>query len=193
MTAEHLFDAFSEADPESNVPYLGTCTLIVGDGTQKVDFHNGRAKVPASFAHLVARHPHVTIPALEVEGYGEQDEAEVLDRDSQARVAELEAEIEAEKAKSSAKAKAKARKAKKQTAEEREAAIQAAREHLEEEGEEIPDVVTPGFEATTAEGAPRCQAPKSNGEQCSNPAVEDSPACRLPAHQAKFDEDQSED
>lgn len=61
---EQLLDAYSRLDPKTQAPILGCCTLVVGDGTQKVDFNNGRAQVPASFAKIVAQHPDIDIPAL---------------------------------------------------------------------------------------------------------------------------------
>lgn len=78
--------------------------------------------------------------------------------------------------------------------------LQAAREHLAEEGEEVPDTLTPGagtppsppaegpvlipqgFDTNLPDGTARCLAKKADDSQCKNPAVDGSKACALARH-----------
>lgn len=91
---------------------------------------------------------------------------------------------------------------------EKERNLRLAREHLEAEGEEVPEVeatdddakepgadeppaaaprvVPEGFDDKTGEGEPRCLAKKSDGAQCKNAAKDGGPACQLEAHAKQF-------
>jgi hypothetical protein len=209
---EQVWDAFSTVNGDG-VPHLGTCTLIVGDGTMKVDFNNGRAKVPGSFAHLVARHPQIEIPGYSSDEpdepgiEGDEPVEKALDYQS-LPVAALKALANERGLKVSGKVtKPKLVAALEQGDEpkvdrsrdpqEVSAEVKAAMEHLAAEGEEVPDVepsgpedevakAREGFEATTADGQARCQAAKADGGQCANSALEESRACRLPKHQEQL-------
>jgi len=203
MSEEVMLDAYSKTN-EHGVPYLMNCTLIVGDGTQKVDFENGRAKVPESFAHLVARHEQIDIPAL--------DPLNATSTLSAEDIAAVDAARELRRSKQPAGIEAPIKEDKK--------AVKAAREYLAEEGEDVPEpepelrdltkadlqdvaaetgvgisgtkdeiatrIERDAFESHTEDGQPRCQAAKTDGTQCSNSANDGEKACGLGKHKEQL-------
>lgn len=155
---------YSKRNQDTGSDYLGNCTLVMGDGTQKVTFENGRAEVPEALLALVALHPHVEVVGHPHSGVVEALPAQALAADGETVLAPEPAAVEASDVSD---------------------AVKAAIEHLEADGEAVPTVEAPatpaGFEALTGDGQPRCQAPKSDGSQCSNPAS-DGERCNLPKH-----------
>lgn len=210
VVTEPVYDALSQVNDEGE-PFLSNAQMVMGDGTVKVQFKNGRAKVPHSIAHHVAKHPHV-----DVLGYNGAQATQPVPRvaseaahSASEDVAGLEArirELEAALALTAAKVPAPPAEAPEPVAEpepdpevaaRREEALRLAREHLESEGEHVPDpeavaaappapvVSREGFETETADGQARCQAAKGDGSQCANPAVENG-ACGLGKHKEQL-------
>lgn len=211
MPSEQLLDAYSKVNDDGN-PYLGTCTMVVGDGTQRVEFKNGRAKVPASIAHLILRHPNVEIPALGSAGavapaiadepVGDQGDGRVDEEKAAmaARIRELEAALangarQAQSTDTPPDVEATDSDTAPEGVSEVSPEVLAAIEHLESEGEEVPEPgsepapapapAREGWEPQTVDGQPRCQAAKGDGSQCANPAREGD-ACQLPSHQKQL-------
>lgn len=209
--SEQLLDAYSVVN-DDGIPKIGSCLLVVGDGTQKVEFKNGRAKVPLSLAHLVNRNQHIEIPALDAgsgqhfpstaapegaQGDGQVDDEKAI---MAARIAELEAMLANNDAQPAPAGWTDASEQAQTAASDEEAAaerLRLAQEHLAEEGItppelEVSDEASPtpppvpaGFDATTADGQPRCLAAKGDGSQCANPAV-DNGSCGLAKHKEQL-------
>lgn len=181
VTAERTVTAYSKLTPSGN-PHLGECTLVMGDGTDKVDFKQGRAEVPMRLAKIVAKHPHIEIPELNPKadaatlaaGASTPTASPVELAAAQDRIAQLEAQLTQVNLSITVA----------DEGEEVDEAIRLAQEHLAEEGEHVPDpepFVREGFEPLTADNQARCQAAKTDGGQCSNPSV-DGGFCNLPKH-----------
>lgn len=54
--------AFSKRNPATGADMIGNCTLVMGDGTFKVPFENGRAEVPVELADMLLLDGRVEIP-----------------------------------------------------------------------------------------------------------------------------------
>lgn len=206
-----LVDLIAKQDDNGNL-LITDCTLIVGDGTMKAEFRNGRAKVPANLAPLFAQHPNVECPALDLgvvppaapqgaigvqPAPGEDPEKAAL----ALRVRELEAQLAggapaevappAEVPADQPGGEHRTPPGKPEVSEEeKQRRIAAARAYLASQGEDVPEVekvsepvIGPPLEVNTGEGEPRCQARKGDGSQCSNAARDETRACGLPAHQ----------
>lgn len=63
MTDTEYFDAFSKLNANQQ-PFLHTCTVVAGDGSTKVEFVQGRARVTREEAAFLANHPHIMIPGF---------------------------------------------------------------------------------------------------------------------------------
>lgn len=174
---------------EHDQPLLGECVVHAGDA--RITFKNGRAKVSAEQAHLIAHredveivgydpdtdpyNPAATNPAPKPEGAEapiEEDapvegDRTILDEVPQPSKASENADPDA---------------------------VALAQEHLAEEGEAVPEPETPedeeeeagpilpeGFSLTTEDGEDRCLAAKGDGSQCANVAS-DGHACGIASH-----------
>lgn len=194
--------ALSTVDGDGNAHYAN-CQLVVGDGTVKIEFKNGRALVPVAHADLINRNPHIEIPALTVLG-GDTvpivapvvEPGGVLEG-LRARVAELEAMLMHANQKAAHGGNTEVGSTQNvDLPPDRAELIELAKQHLADEGEGVPDPgpSSPGvyaieykepFEALTADGQPRCRAKKGDGSQCAN-QVRSADACHLPQHQAQL-------
>lgn len=162
-----LLDVYAVRD-ENGAPALGDAVLVVGDGTVKVEFKHGHAKVEESVAHLIRHRTDLNIPALT----GVPEPAEPAATTADQFPADVEYSDTDQLMEKSP---------------EEDPRVQAAREHLAGEGEEVPEPVKvpAGFELRTADGSARCIAAKADGSQCANPAKDGSHACALSAHQER--------
>lgn len=172
-----MLDVLSKLDQHDN-PLLNNCTLALGELT--LEFKNGRSKVPPQHAAQALLCPKLTIP-----GY-DGPAAEPPPNVAAALPGDGDEGDE--------------------DAGTREALLQAAREHLQSEGVDVPETKEStktvesstkakgsnktkdpkdGFERETADGQPRCMARKGDGTQCANAAV-DGDACRLAAHKKQL-------
>lgn len=205
------FDVYSKRE-NGGLPILNNAQLMVGNG-QTVIFENGQAVEPVSedTARLLATRDDLTVvphtgddPFGDEPGPPAEPEATEADYERKARQ-EVEREL-AEARQELAEARGSVPPSDPAPAPqeppsapeatdltpEQQAQLDAAREHLADEGEDVPDVVAkvdtgdvqvpPGFEARTGEGRPRCLAAKGDGAQCSNEAQGDTHACGLAPH-----------
>lgn len=200
------YTALSRTDSEG-APLLGTCTMVLGDGTSRVEFKNGRAEVPAHLAHMVATHVHVDVVGWdgEVTPFPQPDAASSstspqVVADQAAEIQRLRAEVAAHEARANA-VTLDAPGGGEQPGDPGEPVepdgevseqVRLAMEHLREEGELVPEVQkagpsNEGFEANTPDGQPRCQARKGDGGQCSN-AASKGHACSIAKHQDELGE-----
>jgi hypothetical protein len=177
--SDQLYDVISKVNDEQ-LPLVGTCTMVLGDGTVRAEFKNGRAKVPASVARLLVNHPNLDVigfdsnervspapatPAPDQPGVPDQGGSdlaeEIAARD--ARIAELEAMIAQNAAASQSPAFAPGAApdgAVEVSADAIDAAdeqelspeVLAAMQHLAEEGEEVPE---PGSDTPPPAADPR--------------------------------------
>jgi hypothetical protein len=167
-----LVDVYAKRDVNGN-PSLGDATLIVGDGTIRVEFKQGYAQCEESVARLISQRSDLTIPALDhipaPEGDPKGPESPSLEY-SLGVDPQLKGKVEEQL---------------------RQSEVALAKEHLEADGEDVPPVLVPdGFELRTADGEMRCLAAKADGSQCSNAAQEGTHACGLKRHQAVVAEHQ---
>jgi hypothetical protein len=170
-----LVDVYAKRDVNGN-PSLGDATLIVGDGSTRIEFKQGHAQCEEGVARLIAQRSDLTIPALDhmsaPQGDPKGPESPSLEY-SLGVDPQLKGKVEAQLRQS-------------------EADLELAKEHLETEGEDVPPVLVPdGFELRTADGEMRCLAAKADGSQCANAAQGDTHACGLKRHQAVVAERQS--
>lgn len=215
--AERVYDAYSKRD-ENDQEHLGTCSLVVGDGTSRIDFVKGRAKVPAHLVEIAANHPQIDVPGYRstIEDATAAEEADNELAELEARVAELRARRTRVLAAAPALEVTQAVEVAPDEVAEK-SRLELARAYLEAEGIEVPDVDAAAVEAAkatpsertenpadqrvskaasnreleprTQDDQPRCQALKTNHQQCQNAAVNDSKACGLPKHQAQHADD----
>ena len=202
---ERTVECYSRTDP-NGTPYFNTCSMMVGDGTMKIEWEKGRADVPASLAQLLAGNPHIHVPGIAVQQAGVQaapvDAALAAENETlRARLGDMEAMLKRLTAAPASPVKVDSgpdpeAKERVTLPEDVPDKVRLAMEHLAAEGESVPE---PGsalpapasiaaLEALTADGQARCQAVKADGSQCSNSALGDTGACAIGRHQVKAPE-----
>lgn len=193
-TGERLYDIHSKRERATGQMYLKDARLFLGDGSS-IEFVEGVAeKVPQSAIDQLGHRSDLVF--LPIEGTGPAAEPAPEAAEPAPPPAEPAAAPTPAPEPVPAPAPPQADPE----------AIAAAREHLEAEGIEVPaldpnvakaapaDPTVPliqlpaGFEATTAEGHPRCLAAKGDGEQCKNEAQEGTFACGMEAHKTQVAE-----
>jgi hypothetical protein len=198
---EVMYDAIAALSPNGE-PLLGDAQVILGDGTTKIEFKRGRAKVTAIEAEMLVKRSDVDIP-----GFTPGDVPQITEPHADGPVASVlppgavingDGTITLSSASLTNEQREAVRQALAIEPVEHEtvkppagdeAAIEAAREYLAQEGEDVPPevektvTVPEGFEMTTPEGEKRCLARKADGSQCSNAAKGDTVACGLAKHQ----------
>lgn len=202
--AEREFEAISKVN-DDGIPHVGTCILVLGDGTQRVHFKNGRAKVPASLAPMVATHPHIDL--LGYEGAKPSSRRQVAAEaapaveDKDARIRELEAALAVRDAEAQqllqtqAAGKGPDREGVELAADGVERAVEIegdgrdgeelseevrlAMEHLAEEGEEVPEPAVAKDEAPALR--PGFEAETPDGQARCRAAKGDGSQCANPA------------
>lgn len=201
---EPQYDVIAKLSPHGE-PLLGDAQVILGDGTTKIEFKRGRARVNAEQAEMIRHRGDVDVlgytpelvprevteaapikaaplpPGAVVNGDGTitLPASALSDEQREAVRQALDiAPVEHETVKPTPGD---------------EAALAAAKEYLADEGmaEDLPPVekvvtVPEGFSMTTTEGEKRCLARKGDGSQCSNAAKGDTTACGLKQHQAQL-------
>jgi hypothetical protein len=182
---------------------LGDAQVVVGDGTVKVMFKNGRAMVSEFEAALLHHRGDIEIPGFTGElqprevseaapiQAGGLPAGAVINGDGSITLSASSLTDEQREAVRQALEIAPVVHETSKPSPGDEAALAAAQEYLAEEGMEVEPVaevaktvtIPEGFEAKTAEGESRCIARTASGSQCSNPAKGDSVACGLAKHQ----------
>lgn len=192
-----MYDAIAKLS-ENGEPLLGDAQVILGDGTTKVIFKHGRARVTATEAEMLQHRGDVDIPGY-VAGTPSPEPVEkksggiTVNQDGTINIRDLPPEMR-QQLREELGIDPVEREAIKPPPADPEA-LKAAQEYLEQEGEAVPEPEAPapevqktmfipeGFEARTAEGESRCIARKSDGSQCANAAKGDTLACGLKKHQ----------
>lgn len=193
---ERPYHAIAKLSPQGE-PLLGDAQVILGDGTTKIMFHNGRAMVSAAEAEMLCKRGDVEIPGFVPGQDGPAEDVVVppvglVAQDGTIRIADLPPEIRRQLREELGIDPVVQEAVKPQTGDDE--AIKAAQEYLAEEGENVPEpvaeptvekvvTVPEGFASTTSEGEPRCLARKGDGSQCANAAKGDTHACGLAKHQ----------
>ena len=187
---ERMWVVLSKTRDEDETPHLADCQMIVGDSI--LEFKNGRSVAPESLVPLVLADPRVEVP-----GFNGEASAPAPTHPDETRKERLERELaEEEAAEESGPPSEDEDEDEGLTEEERQALLD---EQLAEDnavlgrgqrGATKPDAEdespsTVGKKSKTADGRRRCQAVKSDGSQCENPASEES-ACGLSAHQSQL-------
>lgn len=176
---EVLFDVYSKRDRQGQM-YLRDARLMVGG--EFVDFTEGVAVATAAQARLLATRDDLTIMPRSAAVTAE----DLVEVEVEPVPPEVELEPESESAEEVVEAVAPVD----------DEALRLAREHLEADGETVPEpdvepaVAVPvpdGFEATTADGSARCLAAKADGSQCQNAAA-DGHACAIAKHREQVAE-----
>lgn len=189
---ERTYTARSKRDPATNSLYLTDVKLITGAG--EIMFEAGEAQVSEAQARALQNNPQITL----------HENREVVFDEPAATIPDPEPPPPADDPPPPADPPT----GDSERTAAQEAALAAAREHLESEGVDVPPAdpappapdagdappppaipVPDGFERTLPDGTPRCLAAKADGEQCSNPEKEPgSGACQHASHQQQVSE-----
>lgn len=190
------YQVISKLSPHGGEPLLGECVLHAGDA--KIEFKHGRALVRSEDAHLLRHRDDV-----EIVGYDADTDPFNPDAANPGPLPTAAVPVEAvdppvEGGKTildEGGVTPPSEASENRDSEPDPEAVELAKEHLREEGEDVPEpeptgtdegaagpILPEGFVLTTDDGENRCLAAKGDGEQCANVAHEGH-ACGIESHQ----------